>query len=102
MPFDFEVFGIPIELKVFNDKNINNKENDNGNSLLITHLPQSFQYIMHTRCGFLIGYDYRKEKLNTGVNPLSVAERIHIHIEGDNIIFTLLFLGNIQKPSSQK
>ncbi len=99
---DFEVFGIPIELKVFNDKNIPNKEKVNGIDLLITHLPQSFQYIIHTRCGFLIGYDYRKEKLKDEFKRLSVAERIQIHIEGDKIIFILLFLGNIQKPSSTK
>ena len=98
---DFKVYNIPIELKVFNDrKNTGNRE-ISGIDLLKNELDQSFQYLMHTKCGFLVGYDYRIQEVNNNAIPISISERIKLNFKGNNVIFCLLFHRK-EKPSKKR
>jgi len=81
---DFKVYNIPIELKVFNDQKNSGNSEKSGMELLKNELNQSFQYLVHTKCGFLVGYDYRVEEVNDDLIPISVSERIELNFNGNN------------------
>lgn len=58
-----------------------------------------FQYIARTRCGFLIGYDYRQININKKFKRLAISECFLLESEGDKIICVILIIGNQEKPS---
>ena len=95
---DFLVHNIPIECKVITDK-MKYDENIDGLEILEKHESQSFQETIHSRCGFLIVYDYRKEKIKENLKQSAVIERILFKIQGHKLIVLLVLLGNIEKPS---
>ncbi len=98
---DFKVYNIPIELKVFNDRKNSGNSEISGMDLLMSELNQSFQYLVHTKCGFLVGYDYRIEEVNNAIIPISISERVELNFKGNNIVFCLLFQRK-EKPSKKK
>ena len=61
---------------------------------------QVFQYIAHTRCGFLIGYDYRQNNINNKFKRLALSECILLESEGNKIICEISIIGNQEKPSN--
>ncbi len=95
---DFLAYNIPIECKVITDR-MKYSENLSSLEILEKHESQSFQETMHCRSGFLIAYDYRKEKLIDDLKKSAIVERIQFRIQGQKLIVLLVFLGNLEKPS---
>jgi len=64
--------------------------------------PQAFQYQMFTRCGCLVAYDFRKDKIKKEFLRQSIVERIKIVVEGRKLLFKVVITGNFLRPSSLK
>ena len=97
---DLLVHNIPVECKVLTDKG-NHPENKSGIEILKNkHLNQTSQYLMHTRCGFLIAFDYRS-KVEPHLTRESVIDRIKFIIHEKKLMVLLVILGNMGIPSKQ-
>ena len=95
---DFKIRKIPVELKVFHDRNHKKDSEKSGMILLKEYIGQAFQYIIHTKCGYLIGYDYRNDKINNEYKALAISERIDFSFKGEKVICSLLFQ-RLKRPS---
>ncbi len=95
---DFKIHKIPVELKIFHDYNHKRDSEKSGMILLKDNIGQAFQYTIHTKCGYLIGYDYRNDKINNKYKALAISERIDFSFKGEKVICSLLFQ-RLKRPS---
>jgi len=96
---DFLVYHIPIECKVFNDKKDADKKDKTGLELLKKYEPQAYQLQKYTRCGLLLGYDYRLKNIHSEFLRHAIYETFQIVSEGDKIFFKAVIMGNVIRPS---
>jgi len=70
-----------------------------GLELLKKYEPQAYQLQKYTRCGLLLGYDYRLKNIHSEFLRHAIYETFQIVSEGDKILFKAVIMGNVIRPS---
>ena len=102
---DFEVQGVPVELKVYYDGKENTKEYENGSVISLLkrkkEVKQIVRYSSDTNLGIIVGYDFRfKGEIENRDSPITEMIDFKLEEKGKVLVCFISIPGNRDLPSA--